>query len=143
MHFQLDPRLGKDTFLVGELPLCRVLLMDASNFPWIILVPRISNIKEIFQLNSEQKDLYFSESNFLMKGMSEIYNAHKMNIASLGNLVPQLHTHIIVRYKHDDAWPGPVWSFDGMTKYKGNKSKLEIDKISNLVDDYARGDKHE
>ncbi len=143
MHFQLDPRLEKDTFLVGELPLCRVLLMDASNFPWIILVPRISNIKEIFQLNSEQKDLYFSESNFLMKGMSEIYNAHKMNIASLGNLVPQLHTHIIVRYKHDDAWPGPVWSFDGMTKYKGNKSKLEIDKISNLVDDYARGDKHE
>tara|TARA_B100000902_G_scaffold2375_1_gene3002 strand:- start:942 stop:1373 length:432 start_codon:yes stop_codon:yes gene_type:complete len=143
LHFQLDPRLEKDTFLVGELPLCRVLLMDASNFPWIILVPRISNIKEIFQLNSEQKDLYFSESNFLMKGMSEIYNAHKMNIASLGNLVPQLHTHIIVRYKHDDAWPGPVWSFDGMTKYKGNKSKLEIDKISNLVDDYARGDKHE
>ena len=143
MHFQLDPRLEKDTFLVGELPLCRVLLMDAANFPWIILVPRISNIKEIFQLNSEQKDLYFSESNFLMKGMSEIYNAHKMNIASLGNLVPQLHTHIIVRYKHDDAWPGPVWSFDGMTKYKGNKSKLEIDKISNLVDDYARGDKHE
>jgi len=143
LHFQLDSRLEKDTFLVGELPLCRVLLMDVANFPWIILVPRISNIKEIFQLNSEQKGLYFSESNFLMKGMSEIYNAHKMNIASLGNLVPQLHTHIIVRYKHDDAWPGPVWSFDGMTKYKGNKSKLEIDKISNLVDDYARGDKHE
>ena len=143
MHFQLDPRLEKDTFLVGELPLCRVLLMDAANFPWIILVPRISNIKEIFQLNSEQKDLYFSESNFLMKRMSEIYSAHKMNIASLGNLVPQFHTHIIVRYKHDDAWPSPVWSFDGITKYKENKSKLEIDKISNLVDDYARGDKHE
>ncbi len=116
--------------------------MDIANFPWIVLVPRISNIKEIFQLNSEQKDLYFSESNFLMKGMSEIYNADKMNIASLGNLVPQLHTHIIVRYKHDDAWPNPVWSFNGV-KYKGNKSTPEIDKIRNLVDYYERGDRYE
>jgi len=136
MEFTLDTRLESDTFLIGEMPLCKVLLMNVSNFPWIILVPRVPKINELFHLNKSEKDNYQSETNYLLEQMSKLYNSHKMNIASLGNLVPQLHTHIIVRYKTDDAWPNPVWSYPKMIPYENHHSKLEIDKIKKLVDDY-------
>ena len=136
MEFTLDTRLESDTFLIGEMPLCKVLLMNVSNFPWIILVPRVPKINELFHLNKSEKDNYQSETNYLLEQMSKLYNSHKMNIASLGNLVPQLHTHIIVRYKTDDAWPNPVWSYPEMIPYENHHSKLEIDKIKKLVDDY-------
>ena len=83
------------------------------------------------------------EVDFLLEGMSKVYEAHKMNTASLGNLVPQLHTHIIVRYKNDDAWPSPVWSFSNMVKYTEDESKVQIDKLRNLVDDYRQGENNE
>ena len=68
--------------------------------------------------------------------MSEIFGAHKMNVASLGNLVPQLHTHVIARHIDDDAWPNPVWTFQNMLPYSDDEPKLQIDKIRKLVDDY-------
>ena len=80
------------------MPLCKVLLMNASNFPWIILVPQVLDKSEIFQLNQSDLEKYYGETNYLLEEMSQLYKADKMNIASFGNLVPQLHTHIIVRY---------------------------------------------
>ena len=118
------------------MPLCKVLLMNVANFPWIILVPRVSDKSEIFDLNQSDLEKYHRETNYLLQSMSKLYKADKMNIASLGNLVPQLHTHIIVRYKKDDAWPNPVWSFPEMISYETNKHQMEIDKIKKLVDDY-------
>lgn len=135
-EFTLDTRLESDTFLIGEMPLCKVLLMNVSNFPWIILVPRVPEINELFQLDKTEKVNYQSETNYLLEQMSKLYKAHKMNIASLGNLVPQLHTHIIARYRTDDAWPNPVWSYPEITPYESHHSELEIDKIKKLVDDY-------
>lgn len=111
MAFQLDPRLEKDTFYVGDLPLSRVLLANVVNFPWIILVPKVPEVSELFELSSEQQNQYLNESNFLLQEMSVLYKADKMNIANLGNMVPQLHIHIVARYQDDDAWPGPIWSF--------------------------------
>ena len=136
MKFRLDKRLESDTFWVGDMPLCKVLLMNVANFPWIILVPRVSDKSEIFDLNQSDLEKYHRETNYLLQSMSKLYMADKMNIASLGNLVSQLHTHIIVRYKKDDAWPNPVWSFPEMISYETNKYQMEIDKIKKLVDDY-------
>jgi diadenosine tetraphosphate (Ap4A) HIT family hydrolase len=117
--------------------------MNASNFPWVILVPRIPNISELFHLDTKERLDFQMEVDFLLEGMSKVYEAHKMNTASLGNLVPQLHTHIIVRYKNDDAWPSPVWSFGNMAKYTEDGSKVQIDKLRNLVDDYRQGENNE
>jgi diadenosine tetraphosphate (Ap4A) HIT family hydrolase len=117
--------------------------MNASNFPWVILVPRIPDIRELFHLDAKERLDFQMEVDFLLEGMSKVYEAHKMNTASLGNLVPQLHTHIIVRYKNDDAWPSPVWSFSNMVKYTEDESKVQIDKLRNLVDDYRQGENNE
>ena len=119
------------------MPLCRVLLMNVSNFPWIILVPKVVDKSEIFQLNQSEIEKYHKETNYLLEAMSKLYKADKMNIASLGNLVPQLHTHIIVRYINDNAWPNPVWSYPKKTSYEVHQSQMEIDKIKKLVDDYV------
>ena len=143
MGFKLDQRFEKDTFLIGELPLSRVLLMNISKFPWAILVPKISGISELFELDSKQQIVYQAECNYILRHMSKIFGAHKMNVASLGNLVPQLHTHVIVRYKNDDAWPNPVWTFQNMLPYSDEESKLQIDKIRKLVDDYEQGENYE
>ena len=111
--------------------------MNIANFPWIILVPRINDVSEIFDLNIKHQQKYFEECNFLLKGMSEIYLSNKMNIATLGNIVSQLHTHIIVRFIDDDAWPSPVWSHTENNQYKPEEAKLQIDKIGKLLDHYV------
>ena len=137
MSFILDNRLKADTLFVGDLPLSRVLLMNNAYFPWVILVPRIEGISELFQLTEEDLLNFHNESNYFLEAMSNAYNADKMNIASLGNIVSQLHTHVIVRYKNDEAWPGPVWSFQKTQKYQSDTAKIEIDKLTDLVDHYV------
>ena len=137
MSFILDDRLKADTFFVGDLPLSRVLLMNNAYFPWVILVPRIEGISELFQLTEVDLVTFHKESNYFLEAMSSAYNADKMNIASLGNIVSQLHTHVIVRYKSDEAWPSPVWSFQETKKYEDALAKIEIDKLVRLVDHYV------
>ena len=117
--------------------------MNVSNFPWAILVPKISGVSELFELDSKQQIAYQAECNYISRHMSKIFGAHKMNVASLGNLVPQLHTHVIARYKDDDAWPYPVWTFQNMLPYSDDEPKLQIDKIRKLVDDYEQGENYE
>ena len=123
MSFILDNRLKADTLFVGDLPLSRVLLMNNAFFPWVILVPRIEGISELFQLTEEDLSNFHNESNYFLEAMSNAYNADKMNIASLGNIISQLHTHVIVRYKNDEAWPSPVWSFQKIQKYQSDAAK--------------------
>jgi|TARA_B100001059_G_scaffold99582_1_gene99167 diadenosine tetraphosphate (Ap4A) HIT family hydrolase len=137
LSFILDNRLKADTLFVGDLPLSRVLLMNNAYFPWVILVPRIEGISELFQLTEEDLLNFHNESNYFLEAMSNAYNADKMNIASLGNIVSQLHTHVIVRYKNDEAWPSPVWSFQKTQKYQSDAAKIEIDKLTDLVDHYV------
>ena len=137
MSFILDNRLKADTLFVGDLPLSRVLLMNNAYFPWVILVPRIEGISELFQFTEEDLLNFHNESNYFLEAMSNAYNADKMNIASLGNIVSQLHTHVIVRYKNDEAWPNPVWSFQEIQKYQSDAAQIEIDKLTDLVDHYV------
>jgi diadenosine tetraphosphate (Ap4A) HIT family hydrolase len=109
MTFQLHPQLNEDCINIGKLALSRLLLMNDSQFPWLILVPEIAGITEIYQLNKAQRSLLIEESSTLAERLTTLYKADKINIAAIGNLVPQLHVHHIVRYKHDKAWPAPVW----------------------------------
>ncbi len=105
----LHPRLAEDCIVLGRFPLSLVLLMNDANYPWFILVPDRKNVCEIYQLSTEDQICLQHESSYLAAQLAAIFSADKMNIAALGNVVPQLHLHHIVRYKHDPVWPAPVW----------------------------------
>jgi diadenosine tetraphosphate (Ap4A) HIT family hydrolase len=107
--FELHPRLAQDCLDIGCFALCRLLLMNESRYPWFILVPERENITEIYQLSQADQALLLQESSLFAQGLAEVFAADKMNIAAIGNLVPQLHIHHIVRYRNDAAWPAPVW----------------------------------
>lgn len=107
--FNLDPRLAGDTLLVGELPLCRVLLMNDAQYPWLILVPRLADVVELTGLSDTDYQRYCTESRAVAKAMLEVYPDAKLNIAALGNVVSQLHIHHVARFNNDAAWPGPIW----------------------------------
>lgn len=105
----LDPRLLSDCELLGKFKLCHVLLMRDENYPWCVLVPDRENKVEIFDLSEDDQTQLQLESNTLLSFLKNEFNADKMNVAALGNMVAQLHIHHIVRYKTDIAWPAPVW----------------------------------
>ena len=109
MTFQLHPRLEQDCIAIGRFNLCRLLMMNDSQYPWFILVPEIADLREIYQLEKQERELLLEESCFLAENLAVLYDADKMNVAAIGNLVPQLHIHHIVRYETDKAWPAPVW----------------------------------
>jgi diadenosine tetraphosphate (Ap4A) HIT family hydrolase len=107
--FTLNPRLEADCIVMGDFPLSRLLLMNDSRYPWFILVPRREEIREIYQLGEREQQQLQRESVTLGQGIMEAFGGDKLNVAALGNLVPQLHIHHIVRYLDDATWPGPVW----------------------------------
>ena len=107
--FALDPRLQQDTLPIGDFPLCRLLLSNDSNYPWFILVPRREDISEIFQLDVADQLQLWQETTALAETLKDSFDADKLNVATLGNVVSQLHMHVIVRKREDAAWPAPVW----------------------------------
>ncbi len=117
MPFQLHPQLAKDCYYLGDFPLSALLLSKDANYPWYILVPKRAGISEAFQLSFEEQQQLHQESILLSHTLNEAFAADKMNIAALGNLVPQLHVHHIVRYTKDIAWPNPVWGFTKAQAY--------------------------
>lgn len=125
MSFQLHPTLAGDSFVLGRFELCLLLLINDRQYPWFVLVPQRSDISEIYQLSELEQQLLWSESDLLSKIIMDFYKGDKLNIAALGNMVPQLHVHHIVRFKDDICWPKPVWGQMPMQAYKSE----EIDKI--------------
>lgn len=107
--WSLHPQLEKDTINIGDLPLSRVLVIKDANYPWLLLVPRRPETVEIIDLNEVEQAQLTTEVNRVARALKEITAADKLNIAALGNMVPQLHVHIIARRKTDAAWPRPVW----------------------------------
>ena len=105
----IDPRLAADCILLGRFPLCRLLLMNDSNYPWFILVPDREGIREIYQLDDAERAQLLGESCALAEFLMAHFEGDKLNVAALGNQVPQLHLHHVVRYRSDPAWPAPVW----------------------------------
>ena len=105
----LHPQLQQDCLEVGQFPLCRLLLLRDANYPWLILVPDREGITEIHHLSEQDQQQLMRESSMLASVLEDQFQPDKLNIAALGNVVPQLHIHHIVRYRDDPAWPAPVW----------------------------------
>ena len=110
MAFVLHEKLAADCESLGNLDLCKVLLMRDHRFPWVILVPRIDGLRDFHDLPREQALGLFDEIDRLSRILVDEFGAEKINVAALGNQVPQLHVHVIARYASDAAWPGPVWN---------------------------------
>ncbi|HEA53817.1 hypothetical protein LCGC14_0650620 [marine sediment metagenome] len=108
-EYRLHDRLAADTISLGRSALCEIRLMNDQTWPWVLLVPALAGIREIYELTPEQQQRLIQESSALSRGMMEVFGGDKMNVAALGNMVPQLHLHHIVRFEGDPAWPGPVW----------------------------------
>jgi diadenosine tetraphosphate (Ap4A) HIT family hydrolase len=107
--WHLHPQLANDTVPVIELALCETRLMDDANHPWLVLVPRVVDAVELLDLDPRQRGQLASEIDAASRVLKALFKPHKLNIAALGNLVPQLHVHVIARYTDDIAWPRPVW----------------------------------
>jgi diadenosine tetraphosphate (Ap4A) HIT family hydrolase len=107
--FELHPQLAADSTSIADGPLSRLLLSEDARYPWCILVPRRAGAREIYALSEADQLQLLRESSELGRAMMDAFAGHKLNLAALGNLVPQLHLHHVVRYAGDAAWPGPVW----------------------------------
>ncbi len=107
--FVLHELLVKDCYEIADWPLCRLLLMDDTHYPWLIMVPRIADLKDLDELDDPTLMACMREVAEASRRLKALTKAHKMNVASLGNLCPQLHIHVIARFADDQAWPSPVW----------------------------------
>lgn len=107
--WSLHPQLEKDTTPLGELPLSRVLVVNDASYPWLLLVPRRLGIDEIIDLTEVEQAQLMTEIGRVSRALKDVTGCDKLNIAALGNVVSQLHVHIIARRKNDPAWPKPVW----------------------------------
>lgn len=117
MSFSLHPRLEADTVSVGRFPSTLVLLHEDARYPWVILVPELEGIREIHDLPYEIRHQLLDQSCGVAAAMQEHFGADKMNVAALGNMVPQLHLHHIARFEGDDAWPGAIWGAHPAREY--------------------------
>jgi diadenosine tetraphosphate (Ap4A) HIT family hydrolase len=107
--WSLHPQLKKDTIDIGDLPLSRVLVIKDANYPWLLLVPRREEVVEIIDLSEIEQAQLMTEISRVARALKDITKCDKLNIAALGNVVPQLHVHVIARRQNDAAWPRPVW----------------------------------
>lgn len=130
MSFQLHPQLEKDTIFIHDLELSKLLLMKDANFKWFILVPKIANIREIIDLNKRCRTKLFKEICDLSDLLKQTFKPYKLNIANIGNMVEQLHIHIILRYKDDLLYPKPIW---GNNLPKKEYLDTEIEFITKLI----------
>ena len=126
MSFQLHPQLEADTHLICRTEICQALLMDDARFPWIVLVPEVADIRELYELKEQQQHQTYQSILRISKSLAEYSNADKMNVAALGNQVPQLHIHIIARYETDAAWPGPVWGVGQAEPYRPDQLQQRL-----------------
>ena len=136
--FNLDSRLANDTLLVGDFKLCRLLLMNDRQYPWFILVPRREEVSELFQLDRADQQLLWQETTALAEVLKDTYSADKMNVATLGNMVSQLHMHVIVRRKGDAAWPAPVWGQHPAVAYVAGEVTAIREKLRMVLTDDFR-----
>ena len=144
MSFTLHPRLAQDTMVIGEMPLCRLLLMNDAQYPWFILVPRRAGIREIYELHETDQAQLWRESGELSRAAMRAFEGYKLNVAALGNVVPQLHLHHIVRYPGDPAWPAPVWGRLTPKPYEPELLRTRIEELkaalpANLFGDGPEG----
>ncbi|WP_286262403.1 HIT domain-containing protein [Thalassotalea atypica] len=129
-QFELHSQLAADCVEVAELPLCKLLLCNDSNYPWFILVPKVHGVSEVFQLEWNEQQQLLNESSMIAEMLMQTFNGDKLNVAALGNVVPQLHIHHVVRFENDAAWPKPIWGVVPTKQY--SNAQLEEIKLKVL-----------
>jgi len=127
--FALHPQLDADTHRIGDLDFTRVVLMDDARFPWLILVPRVPDLRELTDLPIDDQRRLLDEINRVAHVLHAIAKLDKLNIAMLGNVVPQLHVHVIARFTTDEAWPKPVWGVGARVAYDADALAERIDTL--------------
>lgn len=132
MNFKLSPILEQDSFFITKFELCQLRLMNNADFPWVILVPEIINIIEITDLTVQEFDKLNSEVLQVARMMKLAFTPDKLNIATLGNIVPQMHIHIVARFKDDKLFPKPVWGQE-FNRYSLNKSEEVVHFINTTI----------
>ncbi|HEY4345867.1 MAG TPA: HIT family protein [Parvibaculum sp.] len=129
MAFQLHERLAADTWTVKDLPLCRVLLMNDSRYPWTILVPRREGLRDFHEVAQADKAAFQGEIDGVSGVLKDVTGAFKLNVAAIGNMVPQLHIHVIARFEGDAVWPKPVWGLGEAVPYQPGEAELLMEKL--------------
>ncbi|TXZ08665.1 HIT domain-containing protein [Vibrio mimicus] len=135
LNFELHPQLKKDTDVIGHFPLCVALLHKDSAVPWIILVPKKPNLRELHHLPMNEQQQFLVESQIVCQTLESLFSPDKLNLGALGNMVPQLHIHHIARFTHDMAWPGPVW---GRTQGVFRSEQEQKQLLSSIQDHLAQ-----
>lgn len=136
--FVLHPQLEKDSELVTDLALCSVRLIKDANYPWLILVPKVADIQDVIDLSDNQQRILWQESALVSRALKHLFTPDKLNIAALGNMVPQLHLHHIVRYKNDASWPKPIW---GQVPFKAYSDEYLAEQVNLIKTEiHARSD---
>ncbi|HEY9035261.1 MAG TPA: HIT domain-containing protein [Pseudomonadales bacterium] len=134
MAFLMHPRLAADCLIVGDWALSSVLLMNDAQYPWCILVPRREGVRDIHHLSVVDRQLLMEESCRLSVAMEQLFRPVKMNVAALGNMVPQLHLHHIARFETDPAWPAPVWGKVPVRAYDDAAAMERVESLKQALD---------
>jgi diadenosine tetraphosphate (Ap4A) HIT family hydrolase len=130
MPFALHPRLAQDTVEVARLSLCRVLVMKDRRFPWLVLVPERESVREIHELAPADRAALVEEIARTGEVLTLLFKPDKLNVGALGNLVPQLHVHVVARRATDPAWPGPVWGYGAAVPYEAGELEEIRERLS-------------
>lgn len=131
--FELDPRLARDALPLGALNLCVLLLMKDARFPWLILVPQRNNVSELHDLGAVERAMLIEETARAAIALKTATGADKINVGALGNIVRQLHVHVVARFEGDAAWPGPVWGSGSPADYADGAAEALIAGIRNAL----------
>lgn len=131
--FELHPRLAEDSLVIGRFDLSLLLLSKDANYPWCILVPQVEDVFEIHHLSEAEQIQLMRESCRLSEVMTSVFDAHKMNVAALGNVVRQLHVHHIARFEEDAAWPQPIWGKLPAKAYQADELAERIKRLQNAL----------
>jgi diadenosine tetraphosphate (Ap4A) HIT family hydrolase len=127
--WQLHPQLASDTHPLAQFRLCELRLMDDTNYPWLVLVPRVAGAQELIDLRGTERHLLADEIDEAARALRAVFRPRKLNVAALGNIVPQLHVHVIARYEDDPAWPAPVW---GRVAARPHTPEQLVDRVTRL-----------
>ena len=139
MPFTLNERLAADTTRIASLPLCELLLMNDARFPWCILVPRHEGARDIIDLDEAGIQQLNTESVALQRTLRTLFSPDKLNVAAIGNLVPQLHVHHVARFRHDSEWPAPVWGRGTALAYDPAERDRRINRLRGALASLVTG----
>ncbi|MBB6508132.1 diadenosine tetraphosphate (Ap4A) HIT family hydrolase [Rhizobium soli] len=128
-EFELDGRIARDSDLIATLDLCQLRIQNDSRWPWLVMVPQRADMTEIFELSEADHALLSAEVNHVAAALKEITCATKINVGALGNIVRQLHVHVIARFEGDANWPGPIWGYGSAEPYDSEKRQALVNTL--------------